>query len=193
VTVEGHVYEVGQFYDPLRRQWPEGAQYGYRSGGHELLLFFRTPSSREVRAVEFGPAEFALVAEGPLLVLLYQFRVVPYPGARLAMAIPWSAAPFTIHRVPTDERVLPELPDDPEQRAVLGIILIDADTGIIRAMRAVTFSPAFTAELEEAIRQQAALPYDSDSYGRLQAALERRYPTTEVLLSIARVRCAGGA
>jgi hypothetical protein len=190
--VESHLYAVGQFYDPLRRQWPEGAQYNYRSGGHELLLFFRSPSSREVRAVEFGPCEFGLVAEGPLIDLLYQFQVIAYPGARPAPAIPWSEALFTIHRVPLDERVLPELPDDPEQRAVLMIILVDADTGIIRAMRAVTFSPAFTSQLEEAIREQARLPYDSASYEQLQADLERRYPTREALLAIARVRCEGG-
>jgi hypothetical protein len=190
--MEGHLYAVGWFYNPLRRQWPEGAQYGYRDGGHELLLFFRHPSPREVRAVESGPGEFALVAEGPLIVLLYQFRLADHPGAVVRPAIPWGEALFTIHRVPLDERVLPELPHDPDERALLTVMLIDADSGIIHAIRALTFPPAFTAELEEAIRQQAALPYDSDSYERLQAGLERRYPTTEALLSIARARCDGG-
>jgi hypothetical protein len=189
--MEGYRYAVGDPYNPLRQRWPEGAQYHYRGGSHELLLFFRSPTPRAVRAVESGPCEFGLVAEGPLIAVLYQFRVAVSPGA--APAIPWSEAPFTIHRVPVDERMLPALPDDPEQRAVLTAILIDADTGIIRAIRAVTFSPAFTAELEEAIREQARLPYDSATYEQLQAGLERRFPTTEALLALARVRCAGSA
>ncbi len=194
VTEGGPVYAVGQPYNQLRRRWPEGARYTYRGSQHELILFFRQPSAREVRAVGQGRAEFALVAEGPLLVLLYQFRPPPeHLGAPPSVVIPWSEAPYTWHRVPLDERTLPEPATDPEQRALLTLLLVDADTGIIRALRALTFSPAFSAELEEAIREQAQLPYDAATYERLQAGLEARYPSTEALLAVARARCVGGA
>ena len=34
-----HRLEVGKPYDPSRRAWPEGADYNFRAGGHELRIF----------------------------------------------------------------------------------------------------------------------------------------------------------
>lgn len=51
-----HRYEVGQPYHPSRRAWPEGAQYNYRQGQHELVLFFQSPTTREIEAVRHGQA-----------------------------------------------------------------------------------------------------------------------------------------
>jgi hypothetical protein len=34
-----HAYEVGKPYDPRRRSWPEGADYNFREGAHELRIF----------------------------------------------------------------------------------------------------------------------------------------------------------
>lgn len=177
-----HEYRVGQRYHLARGTWPEGAQYNYRQGQHELLLFFKWPTAREIEAVRVRDAEFGVYAHEDLVVLLYQFG----SGVR------WSDAPYSWHLVPAEQRNLPPVPDE-EERAFLHVILVDASTGVIRAMRAVTFSPAFTRVLHAAIRDQAARPFDAARYDQALKRLYRQYPTTETLLAAANARTRGGA
>lgn len=183
-----HDYRVGQPYSPTRRGWPEIAQYNYRQGGHELVLFFRSPTSREIRAVRQGAAEFALYHHEDLVVLLYRFGP---PGE----GVPWSDAPYTWHLVPPEQRTLPPAGDElgPEARALLSVILVDAGTGIVRALRQVSLSPEFTRALHDAIREQAARTWSEPVYDAQVDMLYGRYPTTEALLAAARARTAGGA
>lgn len=158
-------YEVGQPYLPGRTRWPAGADYNWRAGQHELRLFFSRLGDREVRDVRTREAEFGLYVEQPLIVLLYRF------GA----SIPWSDAPYSIWLVPADQRALPDpVGEGAETRDLLTTFLVDADSGILRAIRVVSLSPAFTFAL------------------RL-AALYRRYPSSQALLKAATSRTKGGA
>lgn len=178
-----HRYEVGQPYHPSRRAWPEGAQYNYRQGQHELVLFFRSPTAREIEAVRHGQAEFGLYAHDDLLVLLYRF------GA----GVPWSDAPYSWHLLDPQERILPGPTGLVEPHDLMHIILVDAQSGTIRALRAVTFSPAFTTVIRSAIRAQATRPFDAARYDQALRQLYQRYPTTETLLAAANARTRGGA
>lgn len=167
-------YRVGALYHPSRRSWPEVAQYSYRGGGHELVLFLRQPTSREVRAARQCLASFAFYADQDLLVLLYAF----------GDGLPWSDAPFSWHLVPEAERILPPETGG-EERALLSVVLVNAATGIIRALRAVTLSPTFTRLLHDTIREQAARPWPGDAaYDAELAALYQRYPSTAKLLAV---------
>lgn len=181
---ELHRYEVGKLYSPNRTRWPEAVDFNYRQGVFELRLFFGSPSSREIRDVERGPCEFALFTEGDLVVLLYRF----------GQTVAWSDAPYSWHLVPQEQRTLPEAALGGERRDTMQIILIDAATGIIRALRIVSFSPAFSAALRLAIREQASRPWPGDAeYNRQVQALYQRYPTSEMLLRVAKIRTVGGA
>lgn len=172
--MNGSVYRVGELYHPTRRSWPEVALYQYRGGSHELVLFLPRPTSREVRAVRQGLASFAFYADQNLLVLLYAF----------GDGLPWSDAPFSWHLLPEAERVLPPETRG-EERALLSVVLVDAETGIIRALRVVTLSPTFTRLLHDAIREQAARPWPGDAlYDAQLAALYQRYPSTTALLKV---------
>lgn len=172
--MSGHAYRVGDPYHPTRRSWPELAQYQYRGGGHELVLFLRQPTSREVRAARQGLASFAFYADQDLLVLLYAF----------GDGLPWSDAPYSWHLVPKSERVLPPETRG-EERALLSLVLVDATTGIIRALRVVTLTPTFTRLFHDAIREQAARPWPgAAAYDAELAALYQRYPSTAALLAV---------
>jgi hypothetical protein len=173
-----HVYRVGSPYHPDRRLWPEGPQYGFHAGSHELLLFFDRPTEREVGSVGSGSARFALAVHGPVIFLLFRFEP----------AMPWSDAPYSIHLVPEEERQAPEPVATPEPHALLQVTLVDARTGIIRALRALTFGPALTTALHLAIRDQLAAPWNRAAYDRAVDLAYRRYPTTERLLETALVR-----
>src|SRR5262245_55029492 len=55
------VYRVGEPFHRGRRAWPEGAQFAFGPGGHELTLFHWEICEELVNAVRRGPAEFALI------------------------------------------------------------------------------------------------------------------------------------
>jgi hypothetical protein len=176
-----HKYVVGKPYNPKIRRWPETPQYNVRSGHHELVLFLADPTDREVESVRQGPAEFALHVEPPMILLLYRFE----PG------IPWGDAPFSIHRVPEAERELPASLLTPEARALLHVLLVDASTGLLRAIRAVSLSAQFSAALHGAIRAQAIAEWDPAKYDAKLSEIYNR-AQSDALARAAEVRCRGG-
>lgn len=163
-----HIYEVGKPYSS-RANWPELAQYNYRGGEHELVLFFNQPTHDEIRAVSKAWVEFALYSTDTQIVMLYRF------GA----AIPWSDAPYSIHLVPPEQRTLPP-ETGPEEGALLHVVLVDASNGIIRAMRAIAMPPGFTQALHAAIREQAQLPFTRATYNGALESLFAHYTSAEL-------------
>ena len=176
------ILSLGQQYIPGRSQYPEAVQYNWRGGQHELLMWLASPSRAEISDIRQGQAEFALVVEPPLIVLLYRF----------GRAIPWSDAPYSWHLVPEAEQTLPDTTDAIEPHALLQVILVDASTGLVQGLRAVSFSPAFTAALHSAIAEQAGQPWDAGAYNAALASLYGRYPSSTELLGQARSRTRGG-
>jgi hypothetical protein len=90
------------------------------------------------------------------------------------------------------ERVPPPPHEEtsPASRAFVTIILVDAATGILRALRAIAYSPEFTRAIHEAIAGQAAAPFDAAAHARWAAAALRF--TTDQLWDKTTVRCRGG-
>ena len=58
-----NVLTVGKPYDPSRPVWPQGADYNFRDGAHELRIFLPQASKTEVAAVEDGKIEFGLIID----------------------------------------------------------------------------------------------------------------------------------
>jgi hypothetical protein len=176
------VLEVGRAYIAGRINW-QGAKYSYRSGKHELLLFFDSPSRADVQSVRDAPCEFALALEPPVIFFIYRF----------GESINWWNAPYSWHMVPAEQRSLPET-GGPETQALLHVVLVDAGTGIVCALRAVTFSPEFTRALHAGIREQAESRWPGQAaYDAALADLCRRYPTSADLLRRVSARTFGGS
>jgi hypothetical protein len=178
-------YVVGSLYNLSRTSWPEASQYNYRAGQHELVLFFPAPSKGEVLDARKGDCEFALFVEAHAIFLLYRF----------GKSIQWSDAPFSYWLVPENERSLPDIEgNDRETRALLQVLLVDAATGILRVIRTVSFSPAFTRAIHQAIRDQAARPFlGQQPYDRWLVDVYRQYPTSTAMVRGAVARTKGGA
>jgi len=176
-----HELAVGEYY-PGTPPYPEMGEYNYSSAGHELRLFYRLPSFSEIGDVRHGQAEFAFVVEGPIIFFLYRF----------GEDIPWSYAPYSWHLVPEHDRALPEADTPPESRARLSTVLVEGQSGIVRAIRTTTFSPEFTHALEDAIREQAARSgVGRELYDRAVQEAGVQYPTTADLVMMARHRTVG--
>ena len=176
--------EVGKPYQPGRRRWPEGVDYNWRSGGHELRLFLGGATRHEVEAVRSGPVQFGFFAEPEGLFLIARFG----PTLSFDCSYHW-------HRMAevTGDRTLPPPAEEtsPELRALLSVILIEATTGVVLALRAATFSPEFTRAIHRAIAGQAAGTYDRVEHLRWAEALTARYTTLELWARCA-MRCKGG-
>lgn len=172
-------YQVGKPYNSAVREWLETPKYDFRSGAHELVLFFNKPTSAEISAVKTGKAEFALVVQGDIIFLLYRFGT----------PIDWSDASYSWHSVQESERMLPEhILATGETRAVLTVILVDAANGITQAIRLVSFSPSFTSRLHQAINEQAQKPFNQASYDKQLENLYKSYPDSRDLLKLAIAR-----
>lgn len=178
-----YLYEVGKLYNPERTRWQECAQYNYRGGQHELIIFYSRPSRQEVQAINKSESEFGLVVEGDVIFFLYRFGSI----------LPWSDAPFSWWLVPEDERVMPPPETSTELRALLQVILVDADSGIIKAMRALTLSNEFTVKLHHAIYEQSQRNWPGDgAYEKQLQVAYQKYPDSATMARAA-IKSKGGA
>ena len=182
-----YTYTVGQLYNPKRRHWPEASQLYWRDGAHELVLFLASPSPEEVQDIRDGRLELALLPYRSALFLLYQFG-----------RMPWSDVPYNIHLVERvmGPQVLPsrlDSPDDETYRAWLHVVLVDAVTGIVQALRAVSMSPAFTRRLHQEIRAQREVEWPGHFQHDLAIqTMYEHFPTSQGMLVEAVARCVGG-
>lgn len=177
------VLAVGKPYIEGKTSWPEAVDYNYRSRTHELRLFYPNVQPREIADVARGPARFALAVRGDVILLCWRFG-----------GLPWCDATYSIHLVPADERQEPPEPPTPETRALLQVILVEATTGIVKAMRAVSFAPDFTRRLHAAIREQLSRPYPGeDAYLAQITRLYSSYTSPQIATQLAVATCRGGA
>ena len=104
---------------------------------------------------------------------------------RFGHGVDWSDAPYSIHLVqPQEDRILP--PEVVDAGVILNIVLVDASTGIIKALRAISMPPGFTQPLHKAIREQAAMPFTRAAYNGELESLYKGYPS-EILARMAPV------
>lgn len=175
-------YEVGKLYVEGKTRWPETADYNYRGGEHELRLFFKSPTAEEIEKIKSDLSRFALTVTGPVIWLAFKFG-----------DLPWSDASFSIHLVPEAEQQLPPPLPHEQSRALLHVILIDADTGIVKVLRLVSFSPTFSNALHKAIQAQWEAGWPGEDAYHLQITRTMNaYTSKAIATQLATVTCKGG-
>jgi hypothetical protein len=178
-----HILEVGKPYVQGVTKWPEASEYLYSVNGHELRLFYNSPSIAEIEGAKSGKAEFALYVQLPVIIFLH----------KIAPAHDWADCPYTFWRVPDTHRQSPDLASrTPESRALLQITLVNARTGILKALRATTLSVEMTQKLEEAIAAQATMAYTHSYFDEAVQRAQSIY-TPAQMAHYSVVRCQGGA
>jgi hypothetical protein len=139
------IVAIGKPLFEERCELPEAVEYSYQSGDHTLLLSMKNLHPQEIEAVRESEAEFGLHCENEVIFLLYRF----------GEALPWSDSAFSWWNVAEEDRRIPAPQSNPAERILLKIILVEAATGIVKAIRVTTLSPVFTEKLHDAIREQA--------------------------------------
>ena len=170
---------------PRAAERPEGAvvaRYIYSLGEHELLLLMPRAGDRECAALRMEEAEFALIADGPLVLV----------GVRFGEAIPWAVASYCWHHLPKEARVAPPAAGAPEERRIsLTVLLAESEGGAVRASACVTLPLDFTRALNEAIRDQSRVSFDPTEQMRALADFRRRNPTPRAMVARANCRAHG--
>ncbi|MBF9135232.1 hypothetical protein I0C86_41010 [Plantactinospora sp. S1510] len=174
-----HAYRVGGLYNASRTSWNEGTYLRFTAAGPELILFFARPSAKEIADLRRGAPWFAWIDSEHVGLLAFKFGT----------AIPWSDAPY--HPGRESEPVTFDHQGD--NHLLLLVLLVDADTGIIRAMRQVTWPPAFAQRVARSIRRMSATPYSERAFDLALNQLYRQWPGTEQLVEErADITCYGG-
>jgi hypothetical protein len=147
-------YLVGKPYRDGCTPWAEASSYAYRLDGHELILIVRGVTARQEDDLRCGSVDLALVADEREIVLC----------SRFGESLPWAHSdPFHCRDVPPAWRgMLPSPEPMPRLRPHLRVILVEADTGLVRALRTVFLPPSFASALDDALRGQAGPPVDPD-------------------------------
>lgn len=140
------IVAIGKPLFEARRELPEAIEYNYQAGDHTLLLSMKNLHPKEIEAVRRDEAEFGLYFKDSIIFLLYRFGEV----------LPWSDSAFSWWNVSEEDRRIPAPQENPHERILLKIILVEAATGIVKAIRVTTFSPDFTEKLHDAICGQAS-------------------------------------
>jgi hypothetical protein len=158
--------EVGQLYLPPRTEYPEGCEFNFYDGGYQLNLYWDNPNKQEIQAVQKGKANFSLLIHEQIIFLLYQFK-----------PLLWGDAPYHYSLVPVDRRSSPKSIEE-GQGVLLTIILIDARTGIVRAIRIIGLSTNLSRKLVDAIAIQVANPIAPQDYSNRVDQAYSKYPNT---------------
>lgn len=173
---------VGQPY-PGNPPYTPGSQFQWTEDGMFLELRFEQPSQEEVEAVKSGEAEFALAVYESVIFLLYRF----------GEGIPWGDAPYSIHLVPPEYQPDPAIFLTKRSRFILTTCLFDSITGIVGAIRALSFSPEFSRALSNAVQAQRLTPWiGQEAFKRQLDATYQKWPTPESMLDLALSNCTGG-
>ncbi len=157
------------------RAMRQGAEFSWGPNGHELrVVVLPGLRSAEVTAVESGRIEAALLVEPPVLFLLIRFRE---QTDRVALGLVYSCCWWGS----------PEERTDPPASEVVRFVLVEGQSGIVRAIRTSNFSLEFTMSLHGAIDEQARLGYDPAHEVAVEAMV-RQY-STDQLWHRCQVRC----
>jgi hypothetical protein len=175
-----YVYREGELYSQNRTVWPEAGEYNFHQNTHELRIFGSQLKKKDKEDIQRGPAQFGLLVEGDIIFLLYQFGT----------SWPLSDAPYTIHMVKNDMRTMPPDPSSltDNQGIGLNILLVNAQTGIIEAIRFIGMDHDFSVALLKAIHLQAERPFSQRDFDRQLMEAYKKYPTTVAMWSSA-IKC----
>jgi len=162
--------KVGEPFVPERTVWDDGRfEYRYFSGSHLLQICWSAPSQEVTHAFSNGEMHAAVYEECGVLFFLFKINGF----------MDWSDQALSIWLVPERDRSIPPLRDG--EHAVLTLALVDADTGLVRALRVVTYSPRLSRLFLDGLRTQLETPFDRAQHQATIASLYQRYATSTEL------------
>jgi hypothetical protein len=172
------IIAVGERFDPDMETFPEGCHFNYDLSGCWLHYLYQNPTQTEIDSIQKGEARFGLYTKGPTIFLLHRFGKMN-----------WHDAAYSWWLVTPEFRKVPE--ECTDLHALLKVVLVDTVTGVVKALRALTFSSQFTSCLHAAIRKQTEMPWSKEQHERTVRDIYERYSTMD-LVNMGEIFCRGG-
>lgn len=146
-------------------------EYRYTNGTHLLQCILGRLSEREIQAFQHGAMHVGLYTRGDSLFFLFKIDGL----------YEWSDQAFSINALPPEAREIPA-PQPGSDKILLSMALVDADTGLVRALRAVTYSAHMTQLFERILRRQVANGLTQEQHQRNVEATYREFPQSKDLV-----------
>lgn len=164
---------------------PEQTEFNFDVTGHHLVIRMNDPMLYEVEAVKTGKIHFAIYEVDGVLFFLYAF-------GEKSRGIPVSDCSYSWHLVPREYQVAPPPEGSERLRVAILVTLVDAVSGILLAIRFVTFSPEFTLAIQNAIRRQIARPFSRKNHAEVVDRVYAENASSMDLWKKAQFKCNGG-
>ena len=168
-------HTLGQPYEGLPGPREPHNMLTWDYGALNLVLFIHRPNELETMAFQELTPRVGVHLEEPVIWLLFDLPTVHTADA-----------PFTPHLVPPEARHFPR-PRTPETRYPLTVVMADAATGIIKALRYATLSPAISRQMHGAAAALLHRPFDNGKYHRAVDDMYNRHPDPSSMLRLAPV------
>ncbi len=157
---------VGELYESGQNKLEEKIMYHLDSEGHRLLIAKAGINNQEIENIQNGTATLSIYIDGPVIFLLFRFGTDS-----------WNDAPFSWHTVPRGIRVYPEEAAD---SGILKVTLVNADNGIVQAVREIAMVPDFANKLNLSITAQANASFNGLSYAKHLNMVYNQYTAEEM-------------
>lgn len=168
VTDQSRQYaiEVGKPFVEGKVNYPQGTHFNFARNTYIIMMAFKDPTKEEIYAVKKGKTEFSCFMERDILVFLFKFK-----------PLPWSDSAYHYHKNDVSNRSFPEAIAD-GMGIRLDAVLVDADTGIVKAIRQTRIDTDVSRKIVDAINYQIEHPITDQDYDMQCDILYRKYETT---------------
>lgn len=138
--------EIGKLFKAGKTKYQEGIRFDVTDGGCDLFIYFNNPSNDEIESIKTGNFKTGYYSENNAIFMLFKFGNTP-----------WMDAPYSVHlsKNLTEFQLF-----DGGQGIALHVYLIDASTGILKAIRLIGLKTRFSIQLIEAIEKQKKMTFD---------------------------------
>lgn len=155
-------FAIGKPFHPALTSCPEGALVEIWPDGIVLAQSLDTPTDEEKRQVRYDRFSMRLLTRRHTILFLAKFG-----DSR------WIDAPFSVHRIPEAYRVCPPDPG-PGYGWPLTVVLVDASTGLVVALRVLSLSRRFSCAVLRAFEAQKSRQADDNAHVLETAHLQRK-------------------
>ncbi|MZK49025.1 hypothetical protein [Clostridium beijerinckii] len=157
--------EIGELFNEGVTKYKEGIVFDIDDNGCNLIIRFNSPSNNEVKAIKQGSLKCGYYTEKEAIFMLFKFD-----------GIEWMDAPYSVELSKKLTKIH-EINDG--QGLALNIYLIDADTGILKAMRLIGLPTAFSRKIKVIVERQRSMPFEN--YYQTINAVYMKYPTKKLV------------
>ena len=161
-----HKYEIGQLFQPGVTRYNEETRFDFLQDGAVLMLFFNHPTPQEIEDIRSGRFEIGFCEKSGIIFMLFRFGSGQYMDAPYSLHL---SKPFTIEK--------PEL----GMGYGLTVFLVDAATGILKAIRYVGLSRDFSNRFRKAVERQKEESFNCAEYDAKLNYIYKNYTTKDLV------------